>query len=476
MNSRLLLGAIGGFSLLIMHCGPANPSSGQGSASTGEVGGTAGAAGNGGGGGGGGAGGGCVPLVSESIAGFQRYAVDAAADGPAYVSIGDIDGDGRKDLVVSNIGPVIHDDTTGAITLSRARINLYRRLSDGFDCWEKTPILTDSEKFYFPGQSTLEDIDGDGDLDIFAPFGFFVCQFDSQIGGPCGALAWFENQGGSFVRHDIVPFGHDHFFHKAKFIDIDGDGIKDLVTVGEAFSGPKAQWFKGTKTADRFDTTAHPIGDGLGSFPEVLDIDGDGDLDLASAEFFVTNGSFAWFEQTEAPSMVNPNGTWVRHVINDDSSKSIQLSMVPNLYGDGLTRAVGTNHTNVNKMPPDTVESAVFAFDIPNDPTLPWPKKVISSGIVCRPNMGVAMQGAPGVFGYGDIDGDNDIDLAVSGDGDVHTYWLEQTAPGEFATHVLEEQLGQAGGGHVVDIDGDGRNEVVFTGYEDNRVYVYTRP
>ena len=79
------------------------------------------------------------------------------------------------------------------------------------------------------------------------------------------------------------------------------------------------------------------------------------------------------------------------------------------------------------------------------------------------------------MFGHGDIDGDGDIDLAVAGDGDVRTYWLEQTAPGAFVQHTIEESLGQASGALVVDLDGDGRSELVFTGYEDNVVNVYTR-
>ena len=88
---------------------------------------------------------------------------------------------------------------------------------------------------------------------------------------------------------------------------------------------------------------------------------------------------------------------------------------------------------------------------------------------------GAAASYAPGVFGYGDVDGDGDVDLAVSGDGDARTFWLEQTGKGAFTTHVLEDSLGQASGGLVLDLDGDGKSEIVFTGYENNVVYVYAR-
>ncbi|HSN26031.1 MAG TPA: VCBS repeat-containing protein, partial [Kofleriaceae bacterium] len=70
---------------------------------------------------------------------------------------------------------------------------------------------------------------------------------------------------------------------------------------------------------------------------------------------------------------------------------------------------------------------------------------------------------------------DGDLDIAVSGDGDAHVYWLEQTSSGQFATHVIEDQLGQAGGMVIGDVDGDGRPELVVTGYEDNVIYVYAK-
>lgn len=215
--------------------------------------------------------------------------------------------------------------------------------------------------------------------------------------------------------------------------------------------------------------TPKKIGDGLGSFPTVADIDGDNDLDVVSAEFFHEGGSFAWMERTSGT-------TFTRHVINDDSGPSIMLALVPNLYGDGKLRAVGANHVNTGKTSPDQWQEAVFTFDIPSDPKTPWPKTTISDGsIKSRPGSMLAPMGAPGIFGTGDMDGDGDIDVVVSGDGDQHVYWLEQTGAGAFTTHVLEDKLGQAGGLPIADLNGDGKNEAVVTGYEDNVVYLYVR-
>jgi len=240
-------------------------------------------------------------------------------------------------------------------------------------------------------------------------------------------------------RLDLVV---SNFYHKGVLVDFDGDGISDIVTVGETLDGPNAKWFKSTSSEGRFDLKPLAIGNGLGSLPFILDIDKDGDLDVASAEFFVKNSSFAWFERTAEPTPAKPSGEWARHIINDDSLPGLMLGFVPDLYGDGALRAVATNHTNTSNNPPDAVESAVFAFDIPADPKAMWPKKSMPMGIVSRADQGFSVRDAPGMFGYGDVDGDGDIGIAVSGDGDARTFWLEQTAPGSFTTHVIEESLG----------------------------------
>jgi hypothetical protein len=176
-------------------------------------------------------------------------------------------------------------------------------------------------------------------------------------------------------------------------------------------------------------------------------------------------------EQTAAPDAGDPAGLWTRHVIADDVGPSIQLSLVPDLFGDGVLRAVGSNHTNVNNGEP---ESGIFVYDIPADPkTSPWNGTMISQGIVSVPGSQFAPQAAPGIFGWGDVDGDGDLDIVLSGDGDKRAFVLEQTAPGVFATHVLADPFGQAGGMKVTDLDGDGKAEIVATSYDLNLVAIF---
>ncbi len=392
---------------------------------------------------------------------FVRYTVDTTLVGPAWASVDDVDGDGQLDIVVSAFGAY-------AVPLPPGRVVLYRFDGD-LTNWRSTEIAGESEGIRFPNQTTIHDVDGDGDLDVVVPAGFLACTMGG-MGAPCGALAWFEQAGTAWIRHDVVAGGSALFYHHVEIVDMTGDGLDDMVTVGEEMGAAfpptpdraVPQIFRGAATAARFETTPVDLTPGLGSAPVVHDIDGDADADIASAEFFVEGGSFAWLE--------NQGSAWTRHVIATDPGPSIMLQLVPDLYGDGVLRALGSNHVNEGT---DGIVSAVFAFDIPENPRDPWPHAPISTGIVSAPGTMIAPMAAPGIFGWGDLDGDGDIDVAVSGDGDKRAFVLEQVSPGSFVTHVLEDPLGQAGGMVVTDLDADGAAEIVVTGYEDGVVYVY---
>jgi hypothetical protein len=306
--------------------------------------------------------------------------------------------------------------------------------------------------------------------------GFFVCMFDPTVGA-CGGLYVFTNEGDHFERQDLE---HDStsFFHRPALVDFDGDDDLDIVTGRETNMGGQLIWYAGDG-AGGFEPDPRVIDpEAGGTIPDIADIDGDGDLDVAVARYFgvdVENPPYLWWERTAEPSDAEPAGTFVRHVLSEDHGPGIMLRLTDALYGDGVMRAVASNHVNQSNANPDAWESAIFVLEPGADPTLPWSSTILSTGIVSLPDEGLALADAPGVFDFGDADGDGDLDVFVSGDGDPRTFWLEQTAPATFTTHVIEDSLAQAGGGHAIDLDGDGDVDPVFTGYEDNRIYVYER-
>lgn len=403
---------------------------------------------------------------------FERFVADDNPNKPAFVTVDDLDEDGHLDMIVAQYGPLL----TGNYDIYWGTGNLNQ--------WTKETLNIGGDNgISFPHPVKVADVNGDGIKDIVSPSGFLACVMN------CGNIFWLEGTGerNKWTKHEIVK-NNDHFFFDVSLVDVDGDGIDDILTnASQKKSGltttldERLMWFKGTDTADKFETTARVISSGNGGpFPRFVDLNGDGKKDIALAQYFnkdtSANGSFIWFEQTD--NIEN----WTKHIIDKESGESFMLEFIDDLYGDGVRRAVGVNHVNTTDNPNGPKEG-VFVFDIPEDPTQPWPKKNIATDIKSRKSPLTGPQAAPGLFGYGDITGNGLIDLVVSGDGDSRVFWFEQNPAGTFTQHTLDGDagasiggagsFGQAGGMQIVDLDGDGKNEIIVTLYEDNKIYIY---
>ncbi|MBW9209977.1 VCBS repeat-containing protein [Mumia sp. zg.B53] len=460
---------------------------------------------------------------------FTRTLVTEDAVGPAFTAVGDVVGDPRPELVSTTYGALTMQGPAalpepGSVTLYT---NAGRRRGGGVDTWKTTPVIEPSDGIIFPSEPTLADVDGDGDVDVIQPAGYF---WDSGMGFSRGSLTWWENRdtprsvrevlalakcvvasrGASqlkecrarlrdWKRHDILtdsPFA----YHDLQHVDFDGDGRKDLVTVGE-------QGFNASDTTDDVVALQFFKGDGKGRFaapvtladrggssPVVTDVDGDGDLDVASAQYFGVSpavlgpptgeASFVWFERVGDAADGLTASDFVMHEISRGQGPSFSIHRVENLFGDGTDRWVGVNHTNTtpgNPGPPVFLRAKpdVFLMTPGADPRTPWTVAPLAAGVdpgadfTASPRPG---QAAPGKTGFGDIDGDGDLDLAVSGDGAFRLYWLEQTAPGTFQQHVLPESegWGQAGGAKIADLDRDGTNDITFSSFENNKIGIWS--
>ena len=176
-----------------------------------------------------------------------------------------------------------------------------------------------------------------------------------------------------------------------------------------------------------------------------------------------------------------------------------QIRPVPGFRGPGTVSWIGTNHVNRCTIPEpfSTIPEEVIEFLPKADIREQWELNSLSDTgttppacpadyrtgdytefsdqITARWGYG---QGAPGVFGYGDIDGDQDVDLLVSGDGDRRLWWIENQGAGSTTLHRLTgagEYFGQAGGAVVADLNGDGTSELVFSSFDQNTLAIWTR-
>ena len=140
---------------------------------------------------------------------------------------------------------------------------------------------------------TFVDIDGDGDMDIF-------------YGHRNGRFYFMENTGTptapAFAAPVESPFGLVDIgsYSTPTFADIDGDGDFDMIS-GEYYGDFYYFENTGTSALPAFATpVVNPSGlTSLGSYnysaPSLIDIDGDGDFDLLSGH---DDGNFYYFENT----------------------------------------------------------------------------------------------------------------------------------------------------------------------------------
>jgi hypothetical protein len=447
---------------------------------------------------------------------FHRINIDTGVTGAAFTVVGEVFA-GEQNIVTTGFG------TLGMMGLPTGggSLQVYRPLTNLAD-WRKVTVFDSTANVVFPNQPTLADVDGDGDQDVIVPGGNF---FDSVAGNSRGSITWWENKGVdgagaalAFERHDVIT-GQAWAYHGIQFTDLDGDGVKDILSVGEQGKNPsnggddlvETQFFKGNPDHETF---AAPVAlsEFGGSLPVVADVDKDGDSDIVTAQYFdvgtgpadAGNATFLWLERTSNDATLSADD-YTKHTIatlaptaaGRGVGMGFQIRPVPGFRGPGTVSWIGTNHMNRCTQPFLPAEQ-VLEFTPPADPKQPWALKTLSTPAAaatpCPANYSTGAypifpgdeitsragngQGAPGVFGYGDIDGDGDVDLLVSGDGDRRLFWIEQLADGGTVLHRLTgpaEQFGQAAGAVVVDLDKDGKQELVFSSFDRNTVAVWQR-
>jgi hypothetical protein len=194
----------------------------------------------------------------------QLLAADQTGEDVACACF-DADGDGDEDLYV----------VSGSSEFGAASTALFDRLyfNRGGGRWTRSEQILPSRRKPVAGSTVaVHDYDGDGDTDLFVG----TRLRPGQYGIPADSYLLTNDGTGTFTERTLDTLG---MVTAAGWVDLDKDGNKELVVVGE-FMAPRA--FR--VTADDITEMALPraVNESVGWYTalEIADLDGDGREDL----------------------------------------------------------------------------------------------------------------------------------------------------------------------------------------------------
>lgn len=193
---------------------------------------------------------------------FERIVFDEKAAGAHDIVVADIDGDGKRDVVMMG------DERTQLNALC-----WYSIPKDPRQPWQRHPIAPPVHGAITP--AGVGDIDGDGDIDVVR------------------ADTWFENadgKGGRWIAHPNIPMGRKGPFGvcvRAAVIDMDGDGKPEIVMSDADITDSKVVVLKNVDgKGGEWRKISLPQSFSYGSLHAlaVADLNGDGRPDIVSNE------------------------------------------------------------------------------------------------------------------------------------------------------------------------------------------------
>jgi hypothetical protein len=285
------------------------------------------------------------------------------------------------------------------------------------------------------------------------------------IGVPLMVLGWAATRPPDilFERKMIDPGASE----PAAVADINGDGKPDIVSGEFWYEGPN--W---TKHRFREIQFTNNYVDDFSDLP--MDVNGDGRVDIVSCAWFAKR---VWWSENPG----NTGGLWKDHSI--ETGFNVEFAFLVDLDNDGKAREILPEFGNANApltwyeakkgtFVPHVVSEKSYghgigAGDVNKDGRTDiltpqgWfeaPPDPLAGAWKFHPDFQL---GETGFIHVMDVNGDGRPDLVTSLAHNYGIFWMEQTAQGGWTKHLIDDSWSQAHSLVLADVNGDGKLDIV---------------
>lgn len=332
---------------------------------------------------------------------------------PNNVDVGDIDGDGIKDILSSSNGD--------------NKLAWYKNVSGTGTFTQPQQIISNMTTQARNGY--LRDMDGDGDLDVVATY-FFDDTIDVY------KILWFKNDGnGVFTTENTIYTGTADLYYITP-VDIDSDGDIDIVAV---LNTTNLMVLRNNGNGTFQSQQLYNFPTASFSYITIDDIDGDGDLDVINAN----SNKFGWYENT------NGLGNFtIEHIIPETSSFTKRI-YTSDLDGDGD-------------------KDIVYIYRGQNK--IGWYENTDGQGTFGPATVIATVTKALSLTMY-DVDGDGDNDIVCDAEQGDRLRWFKNNGDGTFETpFAITNELLRMSSIVVADMNADGLLDFVTSSFDDSKI------